>query len=364
MSVAPRTIRVLAWPARRKRADNPYSYLVQESTSHHDVETSELTPGTLLRPGWDVIHVHWPDLVLLRGRAFRQAVTGSALLAILKLHRLRGTKLVWTIHNLGPHEVRAKRVAHWFMSSFVRQVDGAISPSHAGLSAAIETYPHLEKVKSTVVPIGTYVGEYAKAPSKATARRRIDIPDSARVFLAFGQIREYKNLPYLVRLFVESSDENDVLIVAGPPKEPKEVTRMKEIAEGDPRVRIMAERIPDDDVPTLFAAADCFVAPFSNILNSSSVLLALSFGCAALAPRQGGLPELANDVGEGWLELYDGDLGAENLDARLRSIPSGTPDLARYEWPALGGQTASFFAVVIEADRQAQHDRQTGSRKV
>ncbi len=340
--------RVLAWPARRKRYDNPYTYLVQASTSHYGVETTELTPLRLLNFGWDAIHVHWPDMVLLRGGAIRQAVTGAVFLAVLRMHRRRGARLIWTIHNLKPHEVRSPRVARWFMSAFVGSVVGAISPSEAGLRSAGELYPSLNHVKTAVIPLGSYVGEYPPAPSSLVARRALGIDRSTTVLLALGQIRRYKNLPALVEIFTKMAHTDATLIIAGPPTDQGEVARLLELAAGNPRIRILPERIGNDDLPTLFSAADCFVAPFTDILNSASVLLALSYNCAVLAPRKGGLPEIADKVGDTWLEMYDGALSVEDMEHRLRTLPRGAPDLSHYAWPEIGQQTAEFFEKVID----------------
>jgi glycosyltransferase involved in cell wall biosynthesis len=50
--------------------------------------------------------------------------------------------------------------------------------------------------------------------------------------------------------------------------------------------------IADNQVPSLFGAADSIVAPFSEVLTSGSIILGLSFGLPVIAPALGCLPEL------------------------------------------------------------------------
>lgn len=337
-------LRVLAWPATRKRADNPYTFLVQQSTAQHGVVTHELTPKTLATTPADIIHVHWPDLALLRGPWFVQLTIGAAILISLRVRQTLGASLVWTVHNLMPHEVRSPRTANWYMRRFASMVHAVISPSEAGLALALERYPVLSTKPSTVVPIGSYRGEYPEAPSKEVARQQLGAPGEAKVILAFGQIRAYKNLPHLVDVFREAEGPDAVLMIAGSCNDEKELARIRDAAGDDERIRIHAQRIDDDQLPVFFGAADFFVAPFSNILNSSSVVLALDYGCTVIAPSMGGLPELQRSVGVDWVRLYDGDLTPDRLrDLTSLSGAPSHPDLDDFDWHELGSMTARFF---------------------
>lgn len=342
-----RGLNVLAWPAQRKRFDNPYSYLVQASTADHGVVTTELSLKSLLSRApskLDVVHIHWPDILLLRGAWYQQLATGIVLLAVLRIRQLTGSAVVWTVHNLLPHEVRSPRTARWFMNRFAHLIDGVISPSASGLDLAYAAYPQLRSKPSEIVPIGSYAEEYDPAPDQTAARTTLGIAADAHVLLSFGYIRKYKNLPALIRTFRQADmGDNAVLMIAGPCSDDDELARMHAEADGDARVMIRAERIDNSEVPTLFAAADYFVAPFKNILNSSSIILALDYQCAVIAPGIGGLPEVARQVGADWVRLFDGELTPEILTKLTQSRPQSAPDMSAYQWPVLGAQTAALF---------------------
>ena len=51
--------------------------------------------------------------------------------------------------------------------------------------------------------------------------------------------------------------------------------------------------IKDDEFQLFFNAADVTVLPFTNVLNSGSLLLSMSFGSPVIAPRIGSIPEIA-----------------------------------------------------------------------
>ncbi len=350
-------MRVLAWPARRKRHDNPYSFLVQEATGPHGAETEEFSLGNLIRHRWDVIHVHWPDMALLRGGIVKQLIGCVAVLGLLRWQRTRGAAVVWTVHNLQPHEVRNERLARWYLARFVSLLDGVLSPSSYGLEQARAAYPELRSVPSAITPIGHYRDVYDAPPSRAGARSELAIDPNVTLLVSIGQIRRYKNLVHLAELVAASANPELRLIIAGPPKDDDEVAALQAVAQRDDRIDIRAERVPDDDIPTMLAAADIFVAPFSRILNSSSVLLALSFECGVLVPATGALPELATAVGEDWVSLYEYELDEADLARAIEAsgTRTGGPDLSRFEWEEIGRLTVELFeqSVAHRRDRPA-----------
>ena len=67
----------------------------------------------------------------------------------------------------------------------------------------------------------------------------------------------------------------------------------------------------------MFAASSLSCAPFRAILNSASVILALSFSCPVIAPRLGSLQDIEAQVGKEWITLYDGEL---NLPTMLKAV--------------------------------------------
>ena len=336
-------LRVLAWPARRARPSNPYSYLLQQHTKPFGIDTYEFTPRNLLRFDWDVIHIHWPDTILGHKGMARQAATAAGLLGALRLHQARGAAIVWTVHNLKAHDVLYPKLGSQYMSRFVAMVDGILSPSEFGLAEIRGLYPRLNDVPAAVSRIGDYRAEYPTPPVKDEARLRLGLPKDAQVVLSLGHIRHYKNLPRLLQIFKDTEGSNLRLVIAGKPVEAEIGNELEALARDDPRVELRLGRVPEEEIPVLFAASDLVALPFSKILNSSSALLALSFDRPVLAPSIGALPELAEAVGRDWVRLYSGELDPEKLSGALAAPTAATPNLETHSWPTIGSETAGFF---------------------
>ena len=81
--------------------------------------------------------------------------------------------------------------------------------------------------------------------------------------------------------------------------------------------------------------------------NSGALLLALSLDTPVLAPDNEVNRRLAEEVGEGWLHLFEGTLTIEDLERALKAVtanpPDGRPDLSAREWPASAALHAAVF---------------------
>jgi glycosyltransferase involved in cell wall biosynthesis len=88
-------------------------------------------------------------------------------------------------------------------------------------------------------------------------------------------------------------------------------------------IRIHSRLIAADEMQVYFNASDVVALPFRKILNSGSMLLAMSFGRCVVAPRAGSLPEAAYT--EAYF-AYDPD-DPEGLAAELQRALS-LPDLS------------------------------------
>ncbi|MCC9642363.1 glycosyltransferase family 4 protein [Rhodopirellula sp. JC740] len=340
---------VLAWPATRTRNTNPYPFRVQDSTSAFGVSTSEFNLRNVLRVGWDVIHVHWPE-VPLRIRYFPvRLIVCVGILVLLRCHKLIGrSKIVWTTHNLEPHERRVHWLTRWYFSRFLRMVDGTISLSEFGRDELFRRHPSLQEKASVVVRHGHYRGDYPTEVDRNAARKRLSLEDDDRVLLSLGMIRPYKNLPLLASLVHRIDHPKLKLVIAGPGKSPKDETILRDLAEQDHRIRLAIAFLPAQEVAEYFAACDLVVLPYSDILNSGSLLLALSMSRPALITDKGATPEIAGLVGHSWVQMYSGELTMEAIQRSLDAgRPEGRPDLSHFEWPLTGQLTSTFFRRLI-----------------
>jgi glycosyltransferase involved in cell wall biosynthesis len=345
-------IRVIAQPGLAGRDHNPYTWLLYRAM---DASVTDFSFRRALAGRYDILHLHWPERELNAcSRSLEAALRLRTRLALIDLLRARGTKLVWTVHNLASHERLHPRLESWFWSEFTSRLDGYIALSQAGRSAACARFPELERIPGYVIPHGHYRGEYPIAPA-SDARAELALPRDARVALFFGLIREYKNVPGLIAAFRAIEDRHLVLLIAGQPASPALAARIREQAQGDSRIHLHLQKIPNDRVQHFFRASDLVALPYRDILNSGTALLALSFDRPVLVPNLGAMSELQTAIGPDWVRTYPGELGGPELAAALRwaadAPRSSEAPLQSLEWSSLAAQTLGAYHDILAQRR-------------
>jgi glycosyltransferase involved in cell wall biosynthesis len=136
-------------------------------------------------------------------------------------------------------------------------------------------------------------------PTQEAAREALGVAPGDPLLLFFGTIRPYKGLHTLLAALatVRGAHPEVRLIVAGQPWEPWEqyAAQIASLGLTDnvlPRLGF----VPEAEVPSLFAAADLVVLPYTHFDAQSAVgAQALGFGRPLLVTRTGGLPDLVDD---------------------------------------------------------------------
>ena len=355
-----RPLSVLAWPAFSPRARNPYTWLLYRHLQQRGVEVEELTVASAFRRRHDLLHVHWPERAFASSRWHRAAVLSGAILALLAICRLRGTRIVWTVHNLAAHDRRHPRLADLVWRCFLSSVDGLISLSRTGLDLLDECHPCLRALPRAVVPLGHFRDVYPDDIGRQPARAALALSCDGPVLLFFGQVRPYKNLPSLIRAFRQLADPAATLLIAGQPASEADRRQVCEAAAADQRVRLDLRLIPEQEVQLYFRSADLVVLPYADILHSGAAMLALCFDRPVLVPRLGAMDELAREVGDRWVAVYtgslDGGLLARALDwVRAEPRPVRAP-LDAFAWPAIAQATLEVYRTVLAAGRSPSLD--------
>lgn len=201
-----------------------------------------------------------------------------------------GVPIVWTLHNLRHHEHRP-RVLERIVSRFFASQCRYIRILGPGIEDQVQAYLGVNRKKIVVLPEGPYVGWYPEGVSAVDARKRLGIPENTRVWLYLGNVRPYKGIEELIEAFnrFSFSPGSHLLLIAGHPFNQPYAQKIKELVR-NPDIRLDLQAVPDSDLQYYFAAADLVVLPFRNVLNSGSVLLAMGFSKAVVAPAKGLIP--------------------------------------------------------------------------
>jgi glycosyltransferase involved in cell wall biosynthesis len=337
-------------PAFRNRVLNPYNALLYESLADVGVAVEECTFRTLIGRRYDIVHVHWPEYLFSAPTTVRALAQAGAFVVAVSFLAARRTRIVWTVHNLAAHETSHPRLEKRMWRWFVNRVDAYIALTSSGREAAIARYPALEDCPGFVIPHGHYLDVYPASADRGTARRELGLEQHQRVVCFFGSIRPYKGVPTLIHAFRAVRHDDWRLLIAGNAPDDDLLVEIERLAASDPRIRINAGFVPDEQVQHYLRAADLVVLPYRDILNSGSAILALSFGAPVLVPALGAANDLLAQVGPAWIRTYEGELTAQVLEAAMEwtlALQEGArPPLDALDWSRIAALTSTAFEVV------------------
>jgi beta-1,4-mannosyltransferase len=181
-----------------RETTNPYqSQLVQALEARVDVRLFSWRAALLGRI--DVLHVHWPEVLIRDRNLVRTSVRRVLFLLVLIRLRLAGRALVRTLHNLAPHEP-GSAVENWLLRLCDRWTTLWI--------ALNEFTPFPTGAPTVVIPIGHYRDWFAGYPAPPMRPGRM---------LYFGRVRRYKGVDNLVAAFRVLDDPALTLRIVGNP---------------------------------------------------------------------------------------------------------------------------------------------------
>jgi glycosyltransferase involved in cell wall biosynthesis len=335
---------------------NPYQHLLARALAGEGVEVLMLE--TLPGRDWlrqergriQVIHLHWlSGLYMARGQTPTQVIRFATWFL---LAQRAGYRLVWTAHNVVPHRLTGLPALHLAVRRLVMaRADAVIVHCEAGRRELLSRFSRHKPIH--VIPMGSYQGVYPVTMNRADARGRLGLDEATFVYLFLGNIAGYKGLERFVEDFRAIAGAADIAIIAGRNREPGLVARLRAMAAADARLRLDAREIADDEMQLYLCAAHVMVAPFSQILSSSSVMTGLSYGLPVIVPRLGCLPEVVTAeagilydpekptaLGEALREIKRRDVRKMGVAARVLT--------ERLSWERVAQQTAAVYHACLE----------------
>ena len=208
-----------------------------------------------------------------------------------------------------------------------------------------------------VIPHGHYAGAYRDESTATRRAARLGLPGRARVIAFVGWVRPYKGVTELLEAFAAVADPTRASSSRGAPSTRPTRARVAALAAADARVRLDLGFVPDDELQVYLRAADVVATPFLEIFTSGSVLLAMSFGRAVIAPRRGCVAETVDERGA---VLYDAD-DPEGLRVALRAAMSADLEamgrhnasrLPEFDWSRVAAATLATYEEVVAAGRR------------
>src|SRR5690606_32191757 len=309
---------------------NPFQRLLYSRASD---EGFALVPavefGHLAPVGWagrSVIHLHWLASVLSGATNMDEArILVAQFRKRLVSWRAAGHRIVWTMHNVLPHESSMPEAEVALRRVMVEQANAVHLLSRGSATEAVRYY-ELPEGKTFHGPHPSYEGWYANARDRMSARLDLELSANEFVFVPFGSLQRCKGLVELIdaveQLRTRHPERPMRLLIAGKAVDQGYHSELVAKTGHISAVTLIPSAMEERQVQTLLNGADVAVAPYLRTLNSGAALLAASFRRPLVAPRIGGVAEtFAPDP----RLLYSGKPG-DTLDAALERALEMRPD--------------------------------------
>ncbi|MDC0311408.1 glycosyltransferase [bacterium] len=198
------------------------------------------------------------------------------------------------------------------IQKLINSVNGIMVLSENSKELIKDIYRIPNNVEIQKIYHGHYIDCYPNECDFQTSRDVLGIPYEKFVYLTPGAIKPYKGHLELIESFFRVSQPDDVLVIAGGGQQ-SFIDQLKSIIEthSGPKtgsIKLIPKFIEPEQFQYFFNAANATVLPFNRVLNSGSLLLAMSFGSPVIAPRTGSIPEIAPP------EFYFGYTAEETSD--------------------------------------------------
>lgn len=162
-----------------------------------------------------------------------------------------------------------------------------------------------------------YIPFILKDYGNATQKRSSDI----LTFLNFGNIRRYKRLDVLIQAAqkaYENTNKKIRVIIAGKCEDWEEYQKLIKCSE---IFDIRLGRVENEDIPNLFNEADYFVAPYQDIAQSGSAVVAINYSVPIIASKLPAFEEYIVNGRNGYLIEPANEYDLEQLIERLINEP-------------------------------------------
>lgn len=285
------------------RATNPYQTMMMDRLSGRGVQAVPVdSPMALVRagavdPNRFVYHRHWTAPVLGPSTSRRDAERRCAdHLAELDELKAAGGRIVWTIHNVLPHECPYPDAEIALRRGLAARAN-AIHVMTEDTRELVAEVVDLPTDRLHVIGHPSYIDVYPNVVEAAQARLEVGAAPDDIVLLNLGGIRPYRGIDTLLDAFdlAVAREPRLRLLIAGKPGKHPSVKDIERRAAEHARVISWMEEVPDIELQVFFNAADVVVLSHRTVLNSGGLFLAWTFGRPVIAPAAGTLPGLVSD---------------------------------------------------------------------
>lgn len=342
---------------------NAYVLLFYEALRQYDTvlcpDVVEIGSDWLERngPHVDALHFHWPEncwrhrqsfwvkwlgarqigwsiarrvvwRLKMADRLISPAFAVRQMKCFLKAAKARGLRIVWTLHNIEPHE-RPAYYDSWGYKLLARSADLVICHSESEKARFLERYPTDANV--VIMPHGNFDSAYPAPRERSAVVRELGLREDLPIAACLGAMRPYKGLDIACDA-IERLGGRVQLVIGGMPLECDfDLQALKARVERLPQARLIARSLSEQEFADLAAAGDVHVFPYRQITGSGAFLAALTFSRPAVVSALEFFEEMLRQEPDAGILCPVGDASAfaNAIDETLTQRPEARRVAAR-----------------------------------
>ena len=277
----------------------------------------------------------------------------------LRLARKRGIKVIYTVHNVLPHDSGTEQQAKYKI--IYSLADRLICHDICAKQRLIEEFQvPLEKI--SVIAHGPLFDQPTQR-AVGNGRQSLGLAKQQTLVLWQGILRPYKGVSFLLqawrRVMSELGEEQACLAIVGNGDQELIASIQEEVASLGiaPTVKLDLRFISVDEMTDLYLDADVLVYPYSEVTTSGALMTGIGYGKAIIATRLPAFEQLLHDEQNALLVSYgNADELASTLLRLIRDEPlrQRLGDRAKEsysngsQWSDIAGQTLQCYQAALQ----------------
>lgn len=295
---------------------NQYIDIICKALKPYGFEIHDWKPYIPFQTGMG-FHLHWPQIFPIKiynpKQKYIEPLFQYNLWKTIDDVKKKGGRLVWTVHDLKPHDAVFAEDPHWlkFIDRFSEAVDSYILLTPAAREDVLHAYPKLKNKSWGVAHHPHYRGTLAPA-SSVDYRKEFGISAQTVVLGMIGSMSAAKGVVDIIESFARASLPDCVLFLAGHcDQQTADLIEMKRSKGVD--IRGVFHHLSQQEIVDFHKVIDMTIFPSLTHLNSGTVFQSLSCNVPVRLQRTPTNEYLAGLLSDGWLSF----IGDEIIDRKL-----------------------------------------------
>ncbi len=279
---------------------NPFQQLLAERLKQNswDHKVFNLTFKNLWKNRKEVaiLYFHWPEFIWRKTNLSKSVLAGLNFIVKMYTAKCFGYKLVWSAHNVIPHQYASYSLEFFLRRWIVRNFHLIIG--HAfGTDDSLKSILSIPFSQKYLLALhGIYDRYYF--PKGEFTKQQFDIPENAKVLVMMSNGKTYQGNESFLNYWITQCDKSSLhLIVSGEIK-----CSLAEKLSRCENTTLIEGFVPDAQMADLFVMADFIVLPYERITTSGLFFLALTFDKPVIAPN---IPFFERHTTSGTAILYE-----------------------------------------------------------